>query len=72
MGEWAEDMAFSGVNLVTGEDDIEQIEQVSRDIGKNNKIKKREDETPIQYKERLITNMKTKNVIIFFSMFVIN
>ena len=58
LGEWAEDMAFSGVNLVTGEDDIEQIEQVSRDIGKDNKIKKREDETPIQYKERLITNMK--------------
>jgi len=59
LGEWAEDMAFSGVNLVTGEDDIEQIEQVSRDIGKDNKIKKRKDETPIQYKERLITNMKT-------------
>ena len=58
LGEWAEDMAFSGVNLVTGEDDIERIEQVSRDIGKDNKIEKREDETPIQYKERLITNMK--------------
>ena len=58
LGEWAEDMAFSGVNLATGEDDIEQIEKVSKSIGKDNKINKREDETPIQYKERLITNMK--------------
>ena len=58
LGEMAEDMAFSGINMLTGEDDVDQVEKVSRDIGKDNKIKKREDETPIQYKERLITNMK--------------
>ena len=65
LGEWAEDLAFGGLEKVSevaqnigGEEATKFIEQISNDVG-GRKIEREANESDDDYNQRLITNMKT-------------